>query len=99
MAKKVEKPRLTAAGYEQALQMKAYEHAMQLYEEGKATPAITLHFLKSGSRKELLQLQKLEVEAELAAAKANEIREKKEVSASVNEVMDALRTYSGTKDD
>lgn len=92
-------PRFTAEAYAQDLTSHAYEHAMQLYREGRAPVSLTLFLLKASSQREILQLQKMTYEAELAKVKAIEIIDRRENDTDVKEVMDALRTYSGTKDD
>lgn len=77
--------------------------AMGLVEErlrnGTASPSETVHFLKLGSTKALLENEKLAEENKLLRAKTEALEAEKEYAIEYKEVLKAMRTYTGAYDD
>lgn len=67
--------------------------------EGTASSQVITHYLKLGTSKTLLEKEKLEQENKLLRAKTEAIESQKEVEALYREALDAMRIYSGRKDD
>lgn len=90
---------LSPQAVEQQLIYYANMHALELYRTGKAPVSLTVHLLKAGSRREQLAIEKMSNEAALSKAKVIEIESREESSNLAGEAIEALRTYSGMKDD
>lgn len=76
--------------------------AMDLVEErlrnGTATSQETTHFLKLGSEKEKLELEKLKKENELLKAKTEAIQSAKRVEELYSDALKAFTSYKSTED-
>lgn len=88
-------PPLSPEAYENRLISKAYKSVEQRIDNGEATAQELVHFLKLGSTKEQLELEKLKKENELLRVKADAIQSQKEVKELYTEAIDAFRKYSG----
>lgn len=88
-------PVLSAEAYENRLINKAYKSVEQRIDKGEATAQELVHFLRLGSTKEQLELEKLKKENELLRVKADAIQSQKEVKELYTEAIDAFRRYSG----
>lgn len=77
--------------------------AMGLVEErlrnGTASPSETVHFLKLGSTKAILEKEKLEEENKMLRAKTENLQAEKEYAIEYKEVLKAIRVYNGTDDE
>ena len=77
--------------------------AMGLVEErlrnGTASPSETVHFLKLGSTKAILEKEKLEEENKMLRAKTENLQAEKEYAIEYKEVLKAMRVYNGTDDE
>lgn len=99
-ARNVKKPRpaLTPEARENQL----ISEAMDLVEErilnGTATSQETTHFLKLGSEKEKLELEKLRKENELLIAKTEQIQSAKKVQELYAEAIAAFTSYQPSQD-
>ena len=76
--------------------------AMDLVEErlrnGTASSQETTHFLKLGSSKNKLEVEKLKQETELLKAKQDSLESTARIEQLYNDAMSAMRTYSGNTD-
>ena len=88
-------PTLSPEAYENRLISKAYKSVEQRIDNGEATAQELVHFLRLGSTKEQLELEKLKKENELLRVKADAIQSQKEVKELYTEAIDAFRKYSG----
>lgn len=88
-------PVLSPEAYENRLINKAYKSVEQRIDNGEATAQELVHFLRLGSTKEQLELEKLKKENELLRVKADAIQSQKEVKELYTEAIDAFRRYSG----
>lgn len=89
------RPALSPEAYENRLINKAYKAVEKRIENGEATAAELVHFLRQGSIKEQLELEKLKKENELLKAKTESIASQKEVKELYAEAINAFRRYSG----
>lgn len=67
--------------------------------DGTASSQETTHFLQLGSKRNQLQISKLEAENELLRAKTEEIASRKKTEELYTEALDAMRKYSGNSED
>ncbi len=89
------RPIMSPEAYENRLINKAYKAVEKRIESGEATAAELVHFLRQGSIKEQLELEKLKKENELLKAKTESIASQKEVKELYAEAINAFRRYSG----
>lgn len=77
--------------------------AMDLAEErmrnGTATAQEVTHFLKLGSVKSRVEIEKLELEKKLVEAKTENIKAQKEMTAMFSNAVAAMKKYTGNMDD
>lgn len=95
--KKKSSPRATMSpeAYENRLINKAYKAVEKRIDSGEATAAELVHFLRQGSIREQLELEKMKKENELLKAKTESIASQKEVKELYAEAINAFRRYSG----
>ena len=86
---------LTAEAIENRLINKAYKAVEKRIDSGEATAAELVHFLRQGSIREQLELEKMKKENELLRAKTESIQSQKEVKELYTEAINAFRRYSG----
>lgn len=67
-------------------------------EEGTASAQETVHFLRLGSTKAMLEKEKLMAENELLAAKKEQIQNDQKHSELYEEALNAFKRYSGQGD-
>ena len=67
-------------------------------EEGTASAAVITHYLKLGTVKEKLELEKLKKENELLVAKAENLQTAKKVEELYVEAMEAFKGYRSSAD-
>ena len=89
------RPAMSPEAVENRLINKAYKSVEKRIDKGEATAAELVHFLKLGSTKEQLELEKLKKENELLRAKTESIQSQKEIKELYTEAIKAFRTYSG----
>lgn len=63
--------------------------------EGTASSQVITHYLKLGSIKEKVELEKLKLEKELIAAKTDALQSQKRVEDLYANALNAMRNYSG----
>ena len=88
------RPVLSPEAYENRLINMAYKAVEKRIESGEATAAELVHFLRQGSIKEQLELEKLKKENELLKAKTESISSQKEVKELYANAINAFRKYS-----
>ena len=86
---------LSPEAYENHLINMTYKAVEKRIESGEATAAELVHFLRQGSIREQLELEKLKKENELLKTKADSIRSQEEVKELYSEAISAFRRYSG----
>ena len=89
------RPAISPEAVENRLISKAYKAVEKRIDTGEATAAELVHFLRMGSIKEQLELEKLKKENELLKAKTESIASQKEVKELYSEAISAFRKYSG----
>ena len=67
--------------------------------DGTASSQETTHFLKLGSMKNRLEMEKLQEENRLLKAKTEVLQSSKRVEELYSEAIKAMRRYSGQRDD
>ena len=92
------RPAMSAEAVENRLISKAYKAVEQRIESGTATAAELTHFLRLGSVKEQLELEKLRKENELLKAKTESIRSQEEGKEMYEKAIKAFGRYSGHPD-
>lgn len=85
----------TAEGMENELISMAYELVARRIQDGSATAAETVHFLKMGSTKERYERERLKKELELMQAKTEALQSAKRVEELYNNAIEAMRSYAG----
>lgn len=89
------KPAETLEGRENQLISLAVDLAEKQLLEGTASAQVITHYLKLGSTKERLEMDKLKQENELLIAKTEALQSAKHVEELYTNAMDAFRLYSG----
>lgn len=73
----------------------AYDLAEKQFLEGTASSQVMVHFLKVGSTREKIELQKTKQETLLVEAKVKDLANVEEMKKLYLEAMDAMRGYAG----
>ena len=73
----------------------AMDTAIRWMKEGTAPAQVICHFLKIQSTREKMELLKLQKDTELAQAKCEALQVAKEMEKKYDEVMNAIKSYSG----
>lgn len=73
----------------------AIDLAERQLQEGTASSAVITHYLKLGSTRASLEVEKLRSENELLRAKAKQIESAEDTARKYQEAIDAMRRYSG----
>ena len=89
------RPALTPEGRENQLISLAVDLAEQQLIDGTASSQVITHYLKLGSTKERLEMEKLKKENELLLAKANALKSSKHAEELYENALNALRIYAG----
>lgn len=89
------RPALTPEARENQLIAKAYDLVEQRLEDGTATSQETTHFLKLGSTKARLELEKLRRETELMVAKRESLESTARMEELYTRAINAIKKYSG----
>ena len=92
-------PARTPEGREKQLVALAMVAAEKQLRDGTASAQVITHFLKLGTETARLERIKLERENELLTAKTDAIKSDKEREQKYEEVVAALRKYSGQSDE
>ena len=73
----------------------AYDLAEQQFLDGTASSQVMVHFLKVGSTREKIELEKTKQETILVEAKVKDLANVEELKKLYVEAMDAMRGYAG----
>lgn len=92
---KKSRPALTAEGREKQMISLAIDCAEKQLREGTASSQVITHYLKLGSTKNLLEMEKLRKENELLKAKTDAIVSAKSQEELYAKAIAAIRIYSG----
>ena len=92
---KSRRPAMTPDARENQMINLAVDLAEKQLEEGTASSQETTHFLKLGSIKNRLEMEKLEEENRLLKAKTESIQSQKRVEELYAEALNAMRSYAG----
>lgn len=101
MAKKVTKkrpPSTTIEGRENQLISLAIDLVEKKLLDGTASSQIITHFLKLGSTRAELELEKLKLENDLSKAKAENLRAAKDSEEKYQRAIEAFKRYRGISD-
>ena len=91
------RPALTPEARENQLIALAVDLVQQRLLDGSASSQETTHFLKLGSMKNQLEMEKLREENKLLKAKTESIQSAERVEELYAEAIDAMRRYSGNR--
>lgn len=97
-ATKPMRPALTPEARENQLISLAIDLVEQRLLDGTASSQETTHFLKIGSTRAQMELEKMKLENELTAAKTKALANADEMKVLYEEALKAMRTYSGQGD-
>ena len=92
------RPAITPEARENQLISLAVDLVEQRLIDGTASSQETTHFLKLATSKSKLELKLLEKQAELAEAKAEQIKSMKRTEELMEEALKAFRNYNGQGD-
>ena len=92
------RPALTPEARENQLIALAVDLVEQRLLDGTASSQETTHFLKLGSMRNRLEMEKLEEENRLLKAKTESIQSQKKSEELFLEAINAVRSYSGKED-
>lgn len=93
--KKKSRPALTAEGREKQMIALAIDCAEKQLREGTASSQVITHYLKLGSIKNQLEMEKIRRENKLLEAKVEEIKSSKNQAELYAKAIAAIRIYSG----
>jgi hypothetical protein len=93
------RPATTPEARENQLIALAVDLAEKQLREGTASSQVITHYLKLGSTKEQLEKEILSQQKELMSAKTEAIRSSKHVEELYANAIEAMKEYSGKKDD
>lgn len=86
---------ITPEGQERRLISKAYDLVEQRIDDGTATAQEVCHFLKLGTQKEALELEKIKNENELIVAKKDTLETEQKREELLDKALEAFSTYAG----
>ena len=89
------RPALTPEARENQLISLAYDLAEQQLRDGTASSQVITQFLKGGSRKDRLEIERLEEENRLLRAKTAALESQKNMEEAYRNAIAAMRRYSG----
>lgn len=99
MAKAKMRPALSPEARENQMISLAVDLAERQLMEGTASSQVITHFLKLGSQKANLELEKLKRETELLSAKKESIESSQKMDELYLEAINAMKSYNGHSDD
>lgn len=93
------RPAITPEGRESQMIALAMDLVEQRLRDGTASSQETTHFLKLGSTRNQLEIEKLRRETELLEAKKENLESSARMEKLYSDAMEAMRAYSGKNDD
>lgn len=97
--KKRGRPPTTPDEQEKRLQHLAYEEAERLISSGKASSQVLTHFLKGGSAREQLEMERLRNDNRLLNARIEQMEAASRMEASIEAALEAFRSYAPSLSD
>lgn len=94
---KTRRPARTIEQRQNELINAAYALAERQILEGKASSQVITHFLKLGSIREGLELEKIKKENSLLEAKVESLRDVEKLEKLYSEALKAMSSYQGTQ--
>lgn len=94
-----DRPALTPEARENQIIAKAMDLAERQIEEGTASSQVITHFIKQGTVKHQLELERLRHENALLEAKTEALQSAKRVEELFTDAMAAFKRYSGHGDE
>lgn len=98
-AKQKFRPALSPEARENQMISLAVDLAEQQLRDGSASSQVITHYLKLGTMKERLEMEKLEKENELLRAKTEAIQSAQRMEEMYEKALNAMRDYQITGDD
>jgi hypothetical protein len=92
-------PAKTVEGRENQLISKAVDLAEKQLEEGTASSQVITHFLKLGTVRAKVELEKLQQETLLLSAKTEALESAKRMEALYINALNAMRSYQGFEEE
>lgn len=92
------RPALTPEARENQMIALAVDLAERQLMEGTASSQVITHYLKLGTSKSQLEIEKLKSENELLKAKTETLQSAQRIEELYKEAMDAMKGYSGHTD-
>lgn len=89
--------KMTPEGQENHLISLAYDLVETRLREGTASAQETVHFLKLGSTRNRVEMERLQEENKLLRAKTEQINDQRTESALFEEAIKAMQSYRGTR--
>lgn len=89
----------TPEGRENRLISMALDLAEERLRNGTATAQEVVHFLKLGSEKSRVEVEKLELEKKLVEAKTENLKAQRDMATMFNDAMAAMKRYRGDEDE
>lgn len=89
------RPALTPEAREAQMIALATDCAEQQMREGRASSQVIVHYLKLGTQRNKLELEKLRKETELLSAKTTAIQSAEKIEQLYQQAMAAMKSYSG----
>lgn len=93
------RPAITPEGRENQLIALAMDLVEQRLRDGTASSQETTHFLKLGSQRNQLEVEKLKKETELLTVKKESLESSARVEKLYSDAMEAMKAYSGQNDE
>lgn len=90
------RPATTPAERENQLVSAAFDLVEQRIREGSASSQELVHFLKLGSTRNALEMEKIHHENQLLVVKAQQIESSKQTEEMYTNALNALKSYRGT---
>lgn len=92
------RPALTPEARENQMISLAMDRAEEQLRDGTASSQVITHFLKLGTVKAQVELEKMRSDNELAKAKTEALQSQKKTEELMEKAIKAMRTYSGNGD-
>lgn len=99
MAERLRRPARTVEGRERQLIDLAVDLAEKQLREGTASSQVITHYLKLGSTREKLEVERLKHENELTKAKTKSIESSTNMEELVSDAIRAIKEYRGASPD
>lgn len=93
------RPALSPEARENQMIALAVDCAERQLQEGTASSQVITHYLKLGTMKEKLELERLQGEIELQKAKTKALANAEEIKILYEQALTAMRTYNGQGSD